>query len=192
MEEQIGKMIQSNRDCTKTLQQQIPMLKQFVKEIVDCYFVGGKVMICGNGGSAADSQHIAGELVGQFKKKRRGLAAIALTTDTSILTAWSNDYDFSTIFARQVEALANPDDILLGISTSGNSENMLKTFEKGKEIGMTNLSLAGRNGGKLKQISDYNINIYSNNNPRIQESHMLIYHIICELVEKELFNNSQL
>jgi D-sedoheptulose 7-phosphate isomerase len=156
-----------------------------VEEIVKALKSGNKLLICGNGGSAADAQHIAAELVGRYKLERRGLPAIALTTDTSILTAWSNDYSFDTLFERQVEALAKKGDVLLGISTSGNSSNVLKAFEKGKEIGTINISLTGREGGKLKQISDVNINSPSENTPRIQECHVLAYHIICELVEKE-------
>ena len=155
------------------------------KKIVEAFKNGNKLLICGNGGSAADSQHIAAEFVGRYKLERKGLPAIALTTDTSILTAWSNDYSFETIFSRQVESLAKRGDILLGISTSGNSGNIIKAFEKGKEIGAVNISLTGNNGGKLKQLSSINIDAPSSSTPRIQECHMLAYHIICELVDNE-------
>lgn len=149
---------------------------------------GYKLLIFGNGGSAADAQHIAGELVGRFKKERKGLSAIALTTDTSILTSWSNDYEngFKTVFERQVEAIAHKNDILWGISTSGNSENVLNAFIKGREIGTYNFSLTGREGGLLKSLSDLNINIPLDDTPRVQEAHMLAYHIICELVEEQV------
>lgn len=156
--------------------------------IVDSLKNGGKVLIMGNGGSAADCQHIAGELVAKFLIERKGLPAIALTTDTSIMTAWSNDYPegFLNIFVRQIEAHAKAGDILIGISTSGNSENIIRGFMKGKEIGTVNISLTGKDGGKIKPISDFNINSSSNSTPRIQECHEVAYHIICELVEKEM------
>jgi len=146
---------------------------------------GGKVLVFGNGGSAADSQHIAGELVAKFMIERKGLSAIALTTDTSILTAWSNDYPegFENVFSRQIEALARPGDVLIGLSTSGNSENVIRGLKKGKEIGTVNVSLTGKDGGKIKSISDVNINSKSNSTPRVQECHMVAYHILCEIVE---------
>lgn len=154
--------------------------------ILVCLKNNGKILIFGNGGSAADSQHIAGELVGRYKLERKAIPAIALTTDTSILTAWSNDYDFESVFVRQVEALANEGDVLIGISTSGNSKNVILAFEKGKEIGTVNISLTGKDGGKIKPISDININSDSKDTPRIQECHMIAYHTICEIVEKEM------
>ena len=151
-----------------------------------------QILIMGNGGSAADAQHMAAELVGRFKEERKGLDARALTTDTSILTAWANDYDYSTIFERQVEAHAKSLDVLFGLSTSGNSENIIKAFQKGKEIGTMNISLTGKDGGEIKKLSDYNINVVSENTPRIQEAHLFIYHTICELVEKMYVNGGNL
>ena len=159
-------------------------IEEVANEIIRCINRGNKVLIFGNGGSAADAQHIAGELVGKFKHERKALPVIALTTDTSILTAWSNDYEFEDVFARQVEALAKKGDILVGLSTSGKSENVINAFYKGIDIGTINISLTGNNGGELITISDLNINCASNNTPRIQECHMLAYHIICELVEE--------
>lgn len=160
------------------------------RKIYSAFENGNKILIFGNGGSAADSQHIAGELVGRFKKERKALPAIALTTDTSILTALFNDYNYSRIFERQIEALAKEGDILWGISTSGNSRNVIKAFEKGKELGTYNFSLTGNSGGLIKILSDLNINIDSNNTPRIQEAHQLAYHIICELIESNIgYNN---
>jgi D-sedoheptulose 7-phosphate isomerase len=151
----------------------------------------GKILICGNGGSAADAQHITGELVGRYLLERKAIPAIALTTDTSIITAWGNDYEFDTIFSRQVEALGNSRDILIGISTSGNSKNIIKAIEKAKNQGLKIITFTGHEGGKMKDISDANINVPSNETPRIQESHMVAYHTICELVEKEMAEYSR-
>jgi D-sedoheptulose 7-phosphate isomerase len=160
------------------------MLLEAANKIYSSFLKGNKLLIFGNGGSAADAQHIAAEFVGRFEKERKGLAAIALTTDTSFMTAWTNDYnDFSTVFGRQVETLAKPGDILWGISTSGNSYNVVDAFEKGREIGTYNLSFTGRDGGKIKGLSDININIPLKVTARIQEAHELAYHIICKLVD---------
>lgn len=158
-----------------------------VEIISNCFKVGGKILVCGNGGSAADAQHMAGEFVGRFKLERKALPCIALTTDTSILTAWSNDYSYDTIFERQVEALGNKNDLLIGISTSGNSINIIKAVDKAKVLGMRVIILSGRDGGKLKDKSDVNLIVNSHNTPRIQESHIMIIHILCELVDKKLF-----
>ncbi len=184
--ENIKDMIKESIECKEDFLKESANIKEAAKKIVECFKNKNKVLICGNGGSAADAQHIAGELVGRYKLERKGLPAIALTTDTSIMTAWSNDYSYETVFERQVEALATKGDILIGLSTSGNSGNIIKAFEKGKEIGTINISLTGKEGGKIKPLSDININVDSDNTPRIQECHMLAYHIICELVEKEI------
>ncbi|GIU68456.1 MAG: phosphoheptose isomerase [Candidatus Parcubacteria bacterium] len=185
MKDLILSMINESTKAKKYLELQINYLLKISEIIYETLDKGNKLLVFGNGGSAADAQHIATELVGRFKEERKGLAAIALTTDTSFLTAWSNDYEdgFKTIFERQVEALAQPKDILWGISTSGNSENLLRAFKKGHEIGTYNFSLTGRDGGKLKELSDLNINIPLYNTPRIQEAHQLAYHIICEIVD---------
>jgi D-sedoheptulose 7-phosphate isomerase len=145
---------------------------------------GNKVLLCGNGGSAGDAQHIAAELTGRFVKERRALAAIALTTDTSALTAIGNDYGFDRIFERQVEALAVKGDVLIGISTSGNSENVIKAFEAGKTKQCINVSLTGNNGGKMLELSDYNINVNSPVTARIQEIHILIGHLVCTCIDE--------
>ncbi|MDN5328062.1 MAG: D-sedoheptulose 7-phosphate isomerase [Candidatus Woesearchaeota archaeon] len=145
---------------------------------------GNKVLTCGNGGSAADAQHFAAELVVRFKKNRKALPAIALTTDSSILTAHSNDFDFSTVFARQVEALGNEGDVIVGISTSGNSENVLKALEIGKNKKLKCIGLAGKDGGKMKDLDlDHLIVVPSDVTARIQESHILIIHIFCSIVD---------
>jgi D-sedoheptulose 7-phosphate isomerase len=184
--QEIKDMIKEGIDCKEKFLDQKTNIKQAADAIVNSLKAGNKILICGNGGSAADAQHIAAELVGRYKLERKALPAIALTTDTSIITAWSNDYNFDTIFERQVEALANKGDILIALSTSGNSENIINAISKAKEKGLTIISLTGKDGGKIKPISDININSSSKNTPRIQECHMLAYHIICELVEKEI------
>lgn len=158
------------------------------KILTDTLKKGSKVLLIGNGGSAADCQHIAAELVGRFKNERKGLPAIALTTDTSILTAVGNDYSFNEIFARQIEALANQGDLVIGISTSGNSENVIKGILKAKEVGCYTVGLLGKGGGKLKDLVDLAIVVPSDNTPRIQECHILIGHIICEIVDKEFLD----
>lgn len=147
---------------------------------------GGTLFWCGNGGSASDSQHLAAELVGRFKKNRRPLRSIALTTDTSILTCIANDFGYDDIFSRQIEALGRPGDVLIGISTSGNSENVLRAFKVAKEIGVTTVALLGKKGGAAKEIVDHPLTIPSDTTARIQESHIFIGHIFCELIEKGL------
>jgi len=144
---------------------------------------GGKVLIFGNGGSAADSQHMAAELSGRFQKDRKALAAVALTTDTSALTALGNDYGFEAVFARQVEALGKKGDVAVGISTSGNSANVLKASETAKAMGLTTISLTGNGGGKLAGQTDIKLVVPSKVTARIQESHICIIHCICEIVE---------
>jgi D-sedoheptulose 7-phosphate isomerase len=146
---------------------------------------GGKVMFCGNGGSAADSQHIAAEFVGHFKKERPPLNAIALTTDTSILTAVGNDYSFNDVFSRQVRGISKPGDILVGITTSGNSQNVIEAVQAAKECGCKTIALVGRDGGKLAPLCDISFIVPSNETPRIQEMHILIGHILCDLLEEE-------
>lgn len=167
---------------------QDPTILSKVGEAIEClakaYARGHKVLIAGNGGSAADSQHFAAELVCRFKRERKGRPAIALTTDTSILTAWSNDYDFESVFARQIDALGVHGDVFIGISTSGNSKNIIRAVEKAKAEGMTTICLLGCGGGKLRGMSDIDIIVPSSNTPRIQEVHTLLVHSICEEVEK--------
>jgi len=158
-----------------------------IEKILLCLKDNKKIIIFGNGGSAADSQHIAAELIGKFRKDRKPLPAIALTTDTSILTSVGNDYGFENIFSRQIEGLAKKGDILIGISTSGHSLNVIEAFQKGREIGCFSIALLGKDGGKIKNKCDLPIIIPSFDTPRIQEAHITIGHIICEAIEKELF-----
>ena len=145
---------------------------------------GNKILLCGNGGSASDSLHIAGELVGRFQKERRPLPALALTGDAVAMTALSNDYSYEDAFARQTEGLMQSGDILIGLSTSGNSENVYRALIKAREVGGKTIALLGKAGGKIKDISDLSIIVPSDNTARIQESHILIGHIICEIVEE--------
>jgi D-sedoheptulose 7-phosphate isomerase len=147
---------------------------------------GNKVLLCGNGGSAADAQHIAAEIVGRFKAERDGLPAIALTTDTSILTAVGNDYGFENVFARQMRALAREGDVLVAISTSGNSENVIRAVEMARESGVTSIGLLGRDGGRLAALVDIALVVPSQDTARIQEAHITIGHIICELLDEAL------
>jgi phosphoheptose isomerase len=147
---------------------------------------GGKLLVFGNGGSAADAQHVAAELVGRFQRERRALAAVALTTDTSILTSVANDYQFDRVFARQVEGLGRPGDVALGISTSGTSPNVLAGVGAAKAAGMKTIALTGRDGGPLGQTADVHINVRSTSTPRVQEVHRTLLHVLCELVEEDL------
>lgn len=144
---------------------------------------GNKILVFGNGGSAADAQHFAAELTGRYKKERRGLPAIALTTDTSAITAIGNDYGYDRVFDRQVEALAQKGDILIGISTSGNSQNVLNAFKVGSELGCTNIGFSGRDGGKMNDFCQINLIAPSNDTPRIQEVHIFLVHTLCDLIE---------
>lgn len=155
--------------------------------ILQAYKNGKKVLICGNGGSAADSQHIAGEFVSKFRIDRRALPAIALTVNTSVITSIGNDYDYCNIFERQVEAFGKEGDVLIGISTSGNSKNITLAFNKAKSLGIKTIGFLGKDGGENKDYCDLSIIVPSNDTPRIQESHIMIGHIVCDIVERELF-----
>lgn len=159
-----------------------------VTEVITKAFQNGNaVYFAGNGGSAADAQHLAAEFSGRFYKDRKALPSDALHCNTSYLTAVANDYSYDIIYARLLEGLAKPGDVLVGISTSGNSGNIVKAFEMAKSIGVTTIGFTGQKGGKMKELGDYLINVPSNTTPRIQESHILVGHIICELVEINIF-----
>jgi len=165
----------------------IKKIDVITRVIVNAYRENKKVILFGNGGSAADAQHLAGELVGKFYLERKALAAIALTTNTSELTAIANDYSFNRVFARQIEALVNPGDIVIGITTSGNSLNVIEGIKEAKLRGAVTIGFTGASGGKLKESIDYLLAVPSEDTPHIQESHIMIGHIICYLIEKELF-----
>jgi D-sedoheptulose 7-phosphate isomerase len=156
---------------------------------IDCLKKGNKILIFGNGGSAADSQHIAAEIVGRYKTERKGLPAIALTTDTSALTAISNDYGYLHVFDRQVEALANIGDVLLGISSYGTSANVVSALKIGQELGCKTIGFSGNDGGEFNKTCDINIIVPSEDTPRIQEMHILIGHTICHLIDQAFNKN---
>jgi D-sedoheptulose 7-phosphate isomerase len=158
--------------------------------VYECLRSGHKVLLCGNGGSAADAQHIAGEFVGRYLKERRALPAIALTTDTSILTAIGNDYSFDIVFARQVEAIGAPGDVLIGISTSGNSPDVLRAVEAAQRIGLRTIGLTGQSGGQLAGLADICVRVPSSETPRVQEGHIAIAHVLCELVEDAIVEDA--
>lgn len=163
------------------------LVEEVAKKAIEVYKNGNKTLLAGNGGSAADAQHIAGEFVSRFYFDRPGIPSIALTTDTSILTAIGNDYGYEKLFARQVQALGVEGDMFIGISTSGNSANVIEALKVCKEKGIITVGLTGANGGKMAEYCDYCIKVPSTETPRIQESHIMIGHIICSVVEEELF-----
>lgn len=162
-----------------------PLISEVGIAMQNCIKNGGKILLMGNGGSAADSQHIAAEIVGRFKKERKGMPAIALTTDTSILTSVGNDYGYDYIFARQIEALCRPEDLVFGITTSGNSANVVRAIEAAKAIGATTVGLTGGTGGKLLNLCDFNLIMPSNVTARIQEAHIFVGHSLCEILESD-------
>jgi len=177
---EVKEKLLQNTDLIKTI-------SKVSQEIIEAFKRDNKVLLCGNGGSAADAQHISAELSGRFYKDRKPLFAEALHVNTSYLTAVANDYSFDDVFARLVEGMGRKGDILIGLSTSGNSKNVINAVKKAKEIGMITVGLTGEEGGELKKYVDYLINVPSKDTPRIQEAHILVGHIICEIVEKELF-----
>ncbi len=170
----------------KTIEKLIPNIETASEMLTDTLKKGNKVLLCGNGGSAADAQHIAAELTGRYKSERKGLPGIALTTDTSALTAIGNDYGYERVFDRQVEALANEGDLLIGISTSGNSANVLSALKTAKARGCTTIGFSGHTGGAMNEICDINLVVPSDDTPRIQEMHILFGHTLCQIVDNEL------
>jgi len=167
------------------LTRQQDLLETIARAMAGSLRKGDKVLWCGNGGSAADSQHLAAEIVGRFRRERRGLPSIALTTDSSILTAVANDYGYQCVFSRQVEAIAKPGDILVGLSTSGNSENVLMAIDRARSMGVTTVAFTGREGGKIGKVADHVLMIGSTDTARIQEAHILAGHMICDWIEIE-------
>ena len=163
-----------------------PHVPYCVETLIRSISNGGTVFLAGNGGSAADSQHLAAELVGRFKKERRALRSIALTTDSSILTCVANDFGYDQIFSRQLEALARPGDVFIGISTSGSSPNILRAFEMAKSLNLSTIGFFGNDGGSAQELVDCALVVPSSSTARIQEAHILIGHILCDLIEEEL------
>jgi D-sedoheptulose 7-phosphate isomerase len=170
----------------------IDTVAKVASQMVRAFQDGRKVLFLGNGGSAADAQHLAAEFVGRFKKERRALAALALTTDSSAMTAIGNDYSYERVFARQLEALGSSGDVAVGISTSGNSPNVLAAIRVAKMMGIITVGLTGLRGGDLRSSVDYCMCVPSDRTPRVQEAHILIGHILCEIVEEELFHEGHL
>ena len=179
----IESSIREHQEVLASLGQMVPALARAGELLVNTIQAGGRVFICGNGGSAADAQHFAAELTGRFEKERRALPAVALTTDTSALTAIGNDYGFDVIFSRQLEALALPGDLLIGLSTSGNSTNVAKAVDWAKQNGVTTIGLLGRDGGALARLVDLSLVAPSQRTARIQEVHILILHMLCEVLD---------
>ena len=188
MEREIQEIITDSIETKQKTLKLKDIIWQSAQMLIAVLKSGHKILVCGNGGSAADAQHMAGELVGRFERERAALPCIALTTDSSIMTAWSNDYEYASVFARQVSAIGQAGDVLVGISTSGNSKNVICAIEEAKKRGMRSIVLTGKNGGLIKHMEDvFTIIIPSNRTPRIQEVHIMIIHIWCQLIEDTLF-----
>lgn len=164
-----------------------PHIAEMVNILFETFERGGKLLVMGNGGSAADSQHFVAEIVGRFKMERRALPAVALSTDTSILTAIGNDYGFDKVFSRQIEALAMSGDLVVGISTSGNSANVLEGLKLARQKGCSTVGLLGKDGGSIKKVCDLALILSTDDTPRVQEGHITIIHIVCDLLEKKMF-----
>ncbi len=178
---------ESSEVKTRFLKENLPRLLDVIKLVAHAFEGGNKIFFFGNGGSAADAQHMAAEFVNRYIMNRPPLPAIALTTDTSILTSVSNDFAFSEIFAKQLRALGKERDVAIGITTTGNSTNMIKAFEVAKEMGMKTVAFTGNDGGVVGKMVDFPLVVPSTSTPRIQEAHILIGHILCEMVEHSLF-----
>src|SRR5215207_9853011 len=191
--EQVKNIIQSSIDVKQQILQNEELLAATIdiaNKIVEALEGGNRIYFCGNGGSAADAQHLAAEFSGRFYTDRKALPAEALHCNTSYLTAVANDYSYEVVYGRLIEGIANAGDVLIGLSTSGNSANIVRAFEVAKNKGILTVGFTGITGGVMKAISDYLINVPSADTPRIQESHIMIGHIICQLVEEEVFSRS--
>lgn len=179
-------LLESIQVKEEILRSQIGQIVEIAQLMIECLKKDGKVIVFGNGGSASDSQHIAAELVGRFKKDRSALAAIALTTNTAVLTSLANDYGYDVVFSRQVEALGKKNDVVLGISTSGKAKNVALGIKQAKKMGIKTVALSGGDGGEIVKLADVSLLVPSKITARIQEAHITIAHIICEMIEQEL------
>ena len=186
-DEEIVDRIRESIRVKQAMESQADLLRRIAEQWIESLKGGGKILFFGNGGSAADAQHMACELAGRFYKNRPGLAALSLTVNTSTLTAVGNDFGYEHVFARQLEGLARPGDVAVGISTSGKSESVLAALRKARTMGLKTTGMTGRSGGSLPPLVDLCLRIDSEETPRIQEGHILAGHIICELVEREIF-----
>jgi len=188
VKEEIGLQLRSHCEVMAAIERDLtPALENAVSLLAAAFRSGNKLLVMGNGGSAADAQHFAAEIVGRFKLERRALPALALSTDSSILTAVGNDYGFESIFSRQVEAHAVAGDVVFGISTSGNSPNVQAALQRAAQCGCRTVALLGKDGGSIKAVAELAIVVPSFDTPRVQEGHITIIHILCDLVERELF-----
>jgi D-sedoheptulose 7-phosphate isomerase len=178
-----GKAIAEHLEVIRSVQEQQELLEEIARVMAAALHGGNQILWCGNGGSAGDSQHLAAEIVGRFRRERRGLPSIALTTDTSILTSISNDYGYEVVFSRQVEAISKPGDVLVGISTSGNSHNVIAALETAKLHGLTTVAFTGEGGGRMGALADYIFAVGSRETARIQEAHILAGHMLCDWLE---------
>lgn len=187
---EITEQLAAHRAVISRIEGEMPhQIAAMTTMLVETFTRGGKLLVMGNGGSAADAQHFVAEIVGRFKMERRALPAVALSTDTSILTALGNDYGFDKVFRRQVEALAAAGDLVVGISTSGNSPNVQQALELARAMGCRTVGLLGKDGGSIKQWCDLALVVPADDTPRIQEGHITIIHIVCDLLEKTMFTN---
>ena len=184
------RLLESASVKTELARTSADLIQRIAEKAVTCFQNGGKILLCGNGGSAADSQHIAAELVGRFRMDRKPLPAIALTTDTSILLAVGNDMGIQKVFQRQVEAFGRKGDILIGLSTSGNSPNVIRAIESARAIGLFTVALVGGTSCRLAELADLTVSVPSRDTARIQESHITIGHLLCEIIEKSIFGES--
>lgn len=178
-----GKGIADHLEVVQCLYQQQELLEEIAKVMASALHRGNQIFWCGNGGSAGDSQHLAAEIVGRFRRERRGLPSIALTTDTSILTSVANDYGYEAVFARQIEALGNEGDVLVGISTSGNSHNVVCALQAARARSIVTVAFTGEGGGRMAALADYLFAVHSRDTARVQEAHMLAGHMLCDWVE---------
>ena len=183
----IAQLEESAEVKRQTIETAVDSIEAAAQMLIDCYRTGGKVLLCGNGGSAADAQHLAAELISRLKLERAAIPALALTTNTSLLTAIGNDYKYDLVFVRQVEAFGRAGDVLIAISTSGESENVIKAVEFSRMQGIKSIALTGAKGGRLAEKVDIAIKIPSDNVQRIQECHITVGHILCELIESALY-----
>jgi len=186
MKELINKHIQEHNDVLDSISQLYESIEKVANVFISCLEKGGTIFWCGNGGSASDSQHLAGELVGRFVDERKPLKSISLTADSAVMTCIVNDYGYEHIFSRQIEALGSKGDVLVGITTSGNSKNVLNAFEVAKNKGVWTIGLLGKGGGLAIDLVDESIIISSNSTARVQEMHILVGHILCDLIEEGL------
>lgn len=191
MNNKIKEIIQASIDTKQEIlsnEELLSTIEKVVEVIVSAFQNGNRVYFCGNGGSAADAQHLAAEFSGRFYTDRKALPAEALHCNTSYLTAVANDYGYDVVYSRMIDGIGEKGDVLIGLSTSGNSANIIKAYEVARQMGIHTVSFTGITGGQMKSLSDYLINIPSTDTPRIQESHITIGHIICQLVEEKMFN----